>query len=78
MKLHFGPKSWFWKLSSLLDEKDQVFWGATEIEPESNDDDVIITLKTVLNIYKNIKLIKNKIINKNSTIKTINRYFNYI
>ena len=61
-----------------MDKKDQVFWGATEIEPESNHDDVIITLITVLNIYKNIKLIKNKKINKNSTIKTINRYFNYI
>ena len=31
-----------------------------EVEPESNRDDVIINLIIILNIYKNIKLIKNR------------------
>ena len=36
----------------------QGFWGRTEVEPGSNRDNVIINLIIILNIYKNIKLIK--------------------
>ena len=36
----------------------QGFWDRTEVEPESNRDDIIINLIIILNIYKNIKLIK--------------------
>ena len=38
----------------------QGFWDRTEVEPESNRDDIIINLIIILNIYKNIKLIKKK------------------
>ena len=37
----------------------QDFWGRSEVEPGSNRDGVIINLIIILNIYKNIKLIKN-------------------
>ena len=34
-----------------------------EVEPESNRNDLIINLIIILNIYKNIKLVKNRKIN---------------
>ena len=39
------------------------FLSRTEVELGSNHNDIIINLIIILNIYKNIKLIKNKKMN---------------
>ena len=39
-----------------------------EVEPGSNHDDDIINLIIILNIYKNIKLVKNRKIDRKSVV----------
>ena len=54
--------SWFSDPDRSLNRKRERF-RVFEVELRSNRDDVIINLIIILNIYKNIKLIKNRIIN---------------
>ena len=52
----------FSDLDRSLNHKREMF-KVFEIEPRSNRNDVIINLIIILNIYKNIELIKNRKIN---------------
>ena len=54
--------SWFSDPDRSLNRKRERF-RVFEVELRSNRDDVIINLIIILNIYKNIKLIKNRKIN---------------
>ena len=54
--------SWFSDPDRSLNRKREMF-RVFEFELRSNRDNVIINLIIILNIYKNIKLIKNRKIN---------------
>ena len=54
--------SWFSDPDRSLNRKREMF-RVFEVELRLNRDDVIINLIIILNIYKNIKLIKNRKIN---------------
>ena len=59
---YFVLLSWFLDLDHSLNRKRGRF-KVFEVELGSNRDDVIINLIIILNIYKNIKLIKNRKMN---------------